>query len=102
MTKRSGGESKQRTPRQQSLAGMEELDIPDLTIAGEEHVAATSERGRASRRVKETKAALLEQMRKHKRDKYRLPGTSTILSLKKGEDDIKIEIKEQPADEQLD
>ncbi|MDX2165699.1 MAG: hypothetical protein SF182_01490 [Deltaproteobacteria bacterium] len=101
MGKRSGGESKPRTPRQQSLAGMEELDIPDLTIAGEEYVEACSERGRAGKRVKDTKASLLEQMRKHKRDKYRLPGTSTMLSLKKGEDDIKIEIKEQPADEQL-
>ena len=67
---------KGRKRRQEDLPGVEGPGvgsevIDDIEEAGDEFVDAGSARSKASERVKKAKKALLEQMHKHKLEKYR-------------------------------
>jgi hypothetical protein len=89
MTKRSEGTAGEKKPRQQSLKGMEPVDIPELTAAAEDYESAMLERVKLTKKESEAQATLLEVLKKHKRIAYRTPD-GLMVTLKPGTPKAKV------------
>lgn len=75
--------------KQTAFKGMEPVDIPELTDAGEAYESAMQERVKRSKEETEAHDALLSVMHKHKRTVYRSP-EGLIVTITPGKEKAKI------------
>lgn len=85
--------------KQAPLPGMEEIgEVPEIEDAALDYAAIRDERMKLTEKEVESKAALLEVMRKHKRMRY----ASEDLTIERvsGKESVKVKIKKEASEQE--